>query len=513
MTSFFTAKQSLSIEEIRIFVTMNFDQLHQRIDLMPMLKILIPFATGILVANSGTLPLWLLAGAFVCSGVVAMLFHSRVAILTMIFTTGFGLAQFRTPQRTTPLHTPTLFEIAVDGIPQIRPKGQTAHALIRAWRDPHTGHWHPTEDRLLVFCDSLTTLQADERLSIEGVIRPFRDTHPSYKRLMQRRGYIGTLSLHKQGILSQQDSLPRSFHLCAAQRMASLAIEGDAGAVVNAMTTGDRSRLTAQLRGEYSRSGFSHLLAVSGLRTGVVFLLLNLVLWWLPLLRWGHLLRNTLSIVAVWIFVAAAGFPPSAIRAAVMYTLLQLSLAGGEEYSSMNAWAGAALLMLMWQPAWIGDLSFQLSFLAVGGIISWGVPLCRRLRTRFRVVNWVVDALVISLVASLVTAPLISHTFGITPLVGILLNPLAILLATILVAGGVVWLILPFEILSTPLRFVISHAAVGINSLAHWTASTPHTSVEYTLSTTATATIYVLFLVFTLTIWNFKPKKKLPLHK
>ena len=76
------------------------------------------------------------------------------------------------------------------------------------------------------------------------------------------------------------------------------------------MTAGDRSGLTPELRTAYSRSGLSHLLAVSGLHTGIVFVLINLLLWWLPLLRRGHLLRNLLAAAAVWCFVAAAGFPP-----------------------------------------------------------------------------------------------------------------------------------------------------------------------------------------------------------
>ena len=102
----------------------------------------------------------------------------------------------------------------------------------------------------------------------------------------------------------------------------------------------------------------------------------------------------------------------------------------------MNALAAAAFGMLLWNPAWIGDISFSLSFLAVAGILVWGVPLCRRLRGRNRVVRLVGEAYLIGLAATLATAPLVAHIFSLVPLVGVLVNPVAILLATVVVFGG-----------------------------------------------------------------------------
>lgn len=99
--------------------------------------------------------------------------------------------------------------------------------------------------------------------------------------------------------------------------------------------------------------------------------------------------------------------------------------------------------MLLWNPAWLGDISFQLSFIAVAAILAWGVPLCRLLHTRRRALNLLTDALVISLVAGIATAPLVSHTFGTVPLAGLLVNPVAILVGSIVVLGGTVWMILP----------------------------------------------------------------------
>ena len=202
----------------------------------------------------------------------------------------------------------------------------------------------------------------------------------------------------------------------------------------------------------------SHLLAVSGLHTGIVFALVNLALWWLPLFRRGHLLKNLRAAVAVWLFVAAAGFPPSAVRAAAMCTVLQAALASASEYVGLNALAAAGFGMLVWNPNWLGDISFQLSFVAVAAILAWGVPLCRRCRTRWKGVNVVVDAYLIGFVATAATAPLVSHTFGVVPLAGLVVNPLAIALAGVVVFGGALWMLAPVGFLAPAFGFVTARA-------------------------------------------------------
>ena len=155
--------------------------------------------------------------------------------------------------------------------------------------------------------------------------------------------------LSERTLIERLPGRSSALHLHAVERMQRIGLRGDAGAVCRAMVTGDRSDITQELRTVYSRSGLSHLLAVSGLHTGIVFALVNLALWWLPLFRRGHLLKNLLAAVAVWLFVAAAGFPPSAVRAAAMCTVLQAALASASEYVGLNALAAAGFGMLVWK--------------------------------------------------------------------------------------------------------------------------------------------------------------------
>ena len=414
---------------------MKASRIYERLDRMPVLKLLVPFAVGIALAGRYELPLWFLAGAFVCTGVMALLFRSQAAAVGMLLTAGFAAAQLRTPSPTVPRDIGTTYEITVEGFPADRGRYATADASVAAWRDPADGHWHPSDARVRLYVDSLTDL------------RP-----------------------------------------------------------------GERRGITPELRARYSRSGLSHLLAVSGLHTGIVFVLINAVLWWLPLLRRGHLLKNLLAAGAVWLFVAAAGSPPSAVRAAVMCTVLQAALASTSEYVGMNALATAAFGMLLWNPNWFGDISFQLSFLAVAGILAWGVPLCRRCRTRWKGLNIVIDAYLIGLAATVATAPLVSHTFGIVPLAGLAVNPLAIALAGVVVFGGALWMLAPVGVLAPAFGFVTGTAAGWINALARLTASLPGGAADYTLGGWQTVVIYLVFALATAAVWSAEPKKSVPLR-
>lgn len=391
---------------------MNLQPLRNRLDRMPMLKALVPFAAGIVLSGYGSLPLWFLTGAFLLSGATALLMRSSAATLGMLLTAGFAAAQLRTSEPDIPVGVHTSFELRIGEMPADRGRYATATARVEAWRDPVRGTWHPASSHIRLYADSLTRIDGGERILCRGTVRPFRQGSESYRKLMRRRGVAGTLWLAHDNLLERLPSGERTLHLRASERLARLPLTGDAAAVVRAMTAGDRSGLTPKLRTAYSRSGLSHLLAVSGLHTGIVFVLINLLLWWLPLLRRGHLLRNLLA-----------------------------------------------------------------------------------------------DAYLIGLAATLGTAPLVSHLFGIVPLAGLLINPAAIALATVVVFGGALWLLLPLAPLAAPLAWAVGTAAEGINTLARLVAALPGGAAEYTLGSLPTAGIYLLLAAGTLAAWCREPKK------
>ena len=489
---------------------MSFDALKQRLSELPLLKIACCMAVGIVLQRFFDVPTLLILLALLVTGLGSILLHSRVAYLLALTAGGYLIAEIGYKPDAVPYHEQQTLQIRItdDGTPRTR---YTRHeARLESWMDADSDAEHPNGGRLWLYADTTLHLRAGMRLRYDAKIYPFYQDSTTEASQMTARGYLGRCYLYGYDYYDPLPSSAPTLHQKAARRLeAQLATKNDASALVRAMTVGDRSDIQPPLREQYARSGLSHLMALSGLHTGMLFLLINLLLWWLPLLHRGHRLKHLLSIGAVWLFVAAAGFPVSALRAAVMCTMLQWALLSSSNYRALNSWAAAAVLLLALRPSWLFDLSFQLSFLAVWAILCWGVPLCRALHGRFRILNYISDALLISLVASIATAPLIAHQFGMIPLLGVLINPPAILLATAIVALGLLLLLLPP--LTPVLQPLVLQLATWQNLLAERCAALACSSIEVHLSGTATSIIYLFFLVLTLVAWCRDRKKSVHL--
>ncbi len=510
---------------------------------MPVLKALVPFACGIALAAYVVLPAWLIVVALAGCGAAALLLHRSRYLVVFLTAAGYGATLLQPTRLTIPLGRTTLFELRITEPATETGAFRRASGIVTAWRDPFSGRWYGARSLVRLHGDSLLALKAGERLCCRMRIRPIAGGAASYRRLMRRRGYAGSGWLTERNLLEREAPRRQNLHRLASNALAerlspySAAVAGsgatgsgpaaasaalstakapvsvktrsDAAAVVRAMTVGDRRALTPALREAYARSGMAHLLAVSGLHTGIVFLFVHLLFGALALRHGGHRLRDLLVVAAVWCYVAAAGFPPGAVRAAVMCSILQIALATSSTYRALNAWAAAALLLLALRPAWLGDISFQLSFIAVAAILAWGVPLARRCRTGRWYVDRPLQALLVGLSASVATAPLISHTFGLVPIAGILFNPLVVLTGTLVVAGGLLLLLLPP--LGGLLAPLVLGAAEGQNRLAEAIAGLDGGTLDGSLSTAATAAIYLGFVAATLLAWSVEPKKSVHL--
>lgn len=492
---------------------MNSQRLTSRLERLPMLRVAVPFAAGILLAEHYSLPLWFTLGGFLLLGALSLLLRSGVSLLCTLFLLGIGVATIHDTPHALPRNTSVLLRMQIDGIPSERGQYRAAEACVGAWCGSDGKKWHGADARIVLYTDSLTPLTAGETIYARTRVRPFEGGAESYRSLMRHRGFAGTAWLSERDILRREQPSASTLHRAAVTRLERLGLEGDTEAVCRAMAAGDKSRLTAQLRAAYARTGTSHLMAVSGLHVGIVFGLVNLLLWWMPLLRRGHLWRNAAAVVCIWLYAAATGFAPGTVRAAVMFSVLQFALASSSVYVASNALAAAAFGMLLFRPGYLFDISFQLSFVAVISILAWGVPLCRRLRTRRAWIDYPVASLVISLAASLGTAPLVAHTFGITSLVGLVVNPPAIFLSTIIVLAAVVWMLLPLGFLTPLFSGVLSVAVGALNSLVSTSAALPYAAVEYTLSTGHTVALYLFFIAATALMWCREPKKSVHLRK
>ena len=468
---------------------------------MPMAMVVAPFAVGIFFAEQWSLPWWLLIAlcAVALAGVITLSKGwQNTALFIAIFAVG-ALTHSLSYQGDTPYNTPLEMVLKVKTSSAQRSGYTSAEAKIEECEDCSI------EGRnVVLWGDSLIRFKAGDKLHLTTPIRPFRTERKTYAQLMYHRQFVGAVSVNHRATYEYIPATKATLHDWAVERLQSALKPSDARAVVLAMTTGERGEIRSCLRELYSASGTSHLLAVSGLHIGIAFMLINLLLLPLVLLRYGNVVRSVVAVALIWVYVWLCGLSPSAVRAAVMFSLLQVSLSSMREYASVNILAGTAFVMLVFRSHLLFDISFQLSFVAVAGIILWAMPLYRLCATRSKIANAIIGILLVGVASTIATMPLVSHSFGTISLVGILINPVVILLANIVVFAGVLSLAIP------PVSVVAEWAAEWQNRIVEWVALLPYGHFEFKLSEWAMWGAYIAFTIVTITILLLPKRKKEP---
>ena len=264
-------------------------------------------------------------------------------------------------------------------------------------------------------------------------------------------------------------------------------------AIAAAMSLGDKRSLDAAQRQSFSATGVSHVLALSGLHLGILFSLYSLLFVNRLPSRRGRVFASLVGVALLWGFALLVSFPLSLVRATVMFTLWQLSVVLYGERSSLNNLALAALLILLFSPASLFDIGFQLSFTSVFFILllTPHIPRPRWLR-RSRLLPLVYGWLTVSIVAQIGTGPLVAYYFHTIPLVGLLGNLLAIPLAYVILGLALVFFLIPgFQGLTATLlgwciRFLTG--AVG------WMSAWPYSHIKAYPHWAEVMVCYVLLL-------------------
>ncbi|MCR4915909.1 MAG: ComEC/Rec2 family competence protein [Prevotella sp.] len=287
------------------------------------------------------------------------------------------------------------------------------------------------------------------------------------------------------------------------QRIISPDDDSDAQAVLSAMVLGDKSELSKELRATYSATGASHILALSGLHLGIIYLLLTQ----LTLGRRRLWLTQVPVVLGIWAFALITGLSTSVVRAAMMISLYAVFSLGGRRQSPLGVLSFTAIIMLLFNSDSLYDIGFQLSFMAMLGILVF-VPLFERMVSirwlmEHRVVKWLMAMMTMSVAAQLTTAPLVAYHFGRFSTYFLLTNLLAIPIATLILYVAVATLIVP------AVAGVLGWLAGVLNAVLGWVSGLPLASIEgLHPSLLQVAMMYLLEAVFFLILWRYGPRDR-----
>jgi competence protein ComEC len=262
--------------------------------------------------------------------------------------------------------------------------------------------------------------------------------------------------------------------------------------LVRAFATGDRSAIPDELDQAFQASGLSHLLAVSGLNlaivAGIFVFLLGAVLKRSEVIALGFSVRRSaalLAMPAVVFYTFLVGASPSAVRSALMVLALLVGQLSARLRETWSALALAVIVMVAWDPATLGDVSFQLSFAAVAGLLRLQPALMTLVPDRVRTAptwqRWPVDIFLATVAATVGTMPLVGRHFGRVAWAGLLANlpagPLSsLVLVPLSLLGGLLGTV--SATLAQPILWLAGGAAEALAWLAQAFAGLPGASFE-----------------------------------
>lgn len=307
--------------------------------------------------------------------------------------------------------------------------------------------------RLLVYLPPSARPRPGRRMSCRGTVRELRPPrNPAafdFARYMAIRGVYHVVYARRGGCVLLPVTGPADWQLRAAewQRRGVAVLKqhlgtGDAHAVAAALTLGYREAVPESLRTAYQNTGAIHILAVSGLHVGLVYLALNSLLRLLPPLRHRRLLEMVGCLTGVWAFVAVTGLPPSAVRAGTMFSFFILGRAFFRQSNAFNTLAASAFCLLLIQPRLLFDVGFQLSYAAVAGIIALQPLLYRAWFLPWAVPDYLWKLLSVSIAAQVGTLPLSLFYFHQFPTYFWLSGLIAVPAAGVILGGGLLLLLL-----------------------------------------------------------------------
>lgn len=293
----------------------------------------------------------------------------------------------------------------------------------------------------------------------------------------------------------------------------------DEYAVVAAMTLGDRSGVSRELKDAYRMSGAAHVFAVSGLHMGIIWAIMAFVL---PT-RVFPRLSSLLMIVVIWMYAMLVGMHASVMRAAMMLTIYTMCNMVARERDALSALLLTAFLLLTFNPQWLYDVGFQMSFLATLSIVVLMVrtgPKHKRYRIiqergiwkrmmRWWPVKWLLGVMGASIAAQMAVAPLVAYYFGNVSvyflLTNIVVSPAAMLIISMCMVLWVLCYIcgaIPVvSVLMGWVSKVLIYVVRGLNDFLIWVSELPGAAVrDIHLSLSQVLVIYVALICVVLIV-------------
>lgn len=253
----------------------------------------------------------------------------------------------------------------------------------------------------------------------------------------------------------------------------------EAFAVASTLILGYRADLSKETLNAYSKTGTIHALSVSGMHVGLIYLILTWLLMFCDRNRNLKLTRFVLIATLIWYYSLITGLSPSVLRSAIMLSAFMIAKLVERKQNSYNVISFTALGILIYDPFLIFDVGFQLSFLAVLGLIYLQPKIYKWVFIKNKYGDKLWQTIAMSSSAQLATFPLSIYYFHQFPVYFLIANLFIFIPITLIMYLGLIILISQSYMSSwfNWLNYIFEWLIIGVNDVLKWIADLPFAGI------------------------------------
>lgn len=232
--------------------------------------------------------------------------------------------------------------------------------------------------------------------------RKYLELKQVYHQLYLNSDALKIITNNKTTIYGYADKL----RVAINENLIEAGFKNDVLGIINALLLGQRQSIDKSIYNSYVNSGTIHILAVSGLHVGILLWILNFILRPFLYLRNGRILRPLIIIILLWSFAVIAGLSPSVTRAVTMFSIISIAMHYKRPTNIYNTLFISAFLILLFKPTFLFEVGFQLSYLAVFGIVSFQPILYKLWKPKFLIPDKLWQIFTVTLAAQIGVVPI-----------------------------------------------------------------------------------------------------------
>ena len=275
--------------------------------------------------------------------------------------------------------------------------------------------------------------------------------------------------------------------------------------VIAALILGQQQDIAPEILKDYQYAGAVHILSVSGLHVGFILLFINFLLQRLPKTTIGNTIRLVVIISSLWGFAFIAGLAPSVVRSVTMFSFVAVGMHLKRSTNIFHTLIVSVLLILLFQPSFLFDVGFQLSYVSLFFIL-WLQPLFSKLWIpKNKILQYFWDLLTVSFAAQIGALPLSIYYFHQFPGLFFVTNLIIIPFLSIIMALGVLTMVLAaFDWIPGILLKLLEWSVVLLNKTINWVASFEQFIIQ-DIAFNAPMLLSLYLFIIMMFIWYEKP--------